>query len=75
MVIPREHNAHTSRMLFKIVIAMFFIVQILAGLVIKNFYERFTELEQENSKYDQQIDDLKTEIKVIDALMGARGAR
>jgi len=75
MDIPREHSAQSSKLLFKIIIAMCFVVQILAGLVIKNFYDRFTDLEQENVKYDQQIEELKTEYRVMDALMGSRGAK
>lgn len=72
MDVPREHSAHSSKILFKVVIGMFFLIQMLAGVVIKNFYDRFTDLEQENVKYDQQIDELKTEIKVLDALISIK---
>lgn len=71
MDIPKEHSAATSKTLLHVIIFMFMLLQILAGVVVKGFYERFTTLEQENSKYDQEIDDLKTEIKIIEALMHA----
>ncbi len=65
----REHSAATSKVLLHVIIFMFFLLQILVGVVVKGFYDRFTTLEHQNSIYDQELDDLKTEIKIMEALM------
>jgi len=65
----KEHSASTSKTLLHVIIFMFMILQVLVGVVVKGFYERFTTLEHQNVLYDQEIDDLKTEIKIIEALM------
>lgn len=69
----KEHSAATSKTLLHVIIFMFMILQLLVGVVVKGFYERFTTLEQENTKYDQEIESLKTEIRVIEALQNSRG--
>jgi hypothetical protein len=66
-------HANNPKVLLKIVIGMFFLLQMFAGIIVKNFYDRFTALEEETAKYDQEIETLKTDIKVIDALISFKG--
>lgn len=54
------------KILLRIVITLFFIVQALGGMIIKNFYDRFVALEQENSLYDDRLDQLDTKIQILE---------
>lgn len=54
------------KILLRIVITLFFIVQALGGMIIKNFYDRFVMLEQENALYDDRLDQLDTKIQILE---------
>lgn len=54
------------KILLRIVITLFFAVQALGGMIIKNFYDRFVALEHENALYDDRLDQLDTKIQILE---------
>lgn len=67
MKLPIEENGTINyKVLVRIAIVMIVIIQVLGGFVIKNIYDRFVALEQESIRFDQEIEELKVDIKILE---------
>lgn len=60
-----SHSAKSSKLLLKLLIIALMIIQTIIVTVVKNYYDRFNRLEQENILYDKEIEVLKEEISIL----------
>jgi cell division protein FtsB len=55
----------SSRTYFKIILVLLLIIQGMGALIVKNVYDRFVQLEQENRVYDDELDELRAQIEIL----------
>jgi hypothetical protein len=67
MDLPQDERPQTKmlRNFFRITALLLLVIQVLVGLLAQNVYSRFTHLEEENRLYDNELDDLKTQMQIV----------
>lgn len=65
----------SSRTYFKIILVLLLIIQGMGALIVKNVYDRFIKLEQENHAYDDELDELRTQIEILNARLQDKGRK
>lgn len=66
IIILEKRMIKDPKILLRIVITLFFVIQALGGVIVKSFYDRFVALEHENALYDDRLDQLDTKIQILE---------
>lgn len=62
---PEMPQPKMPRRFLKIIVILLLIIQGMGALIVQNVYSRFVKLEEENRLYDNELDELKAQIQII----------